>query len=223
MAKAAETVIPIHGVRQEVAQISPPNLRVAEVGLRGTAPYVQHRFAQKAKIMATQEAGGTARSKRKRDPRNFEADYEAAKHVSTDGWLGIPASSFRNAMIAACRLVGFKMTHAKLSLFIIADGLDAEGYPLVRIKGEPTQHTGYARNETGVVDIRSRPMFREWSCDLRIRYDADQFTLTDVMNLLERAGQQVGIGEGRPNSPNSNGLGWGTFSCVHPEPAAETK
>jgi hypothetical protein len=32
------------------------------------------------------------------------------------------------------------------------------------------------------------------------------------MNLMLRAGQQVGIGEGRPDSPNSNGLGWGRFA-----------
>jgi hypothetical protein len=31
------------------------------------------------------------------------------------------------------------------------------------------------------------------------------------MNLFLRAGLQVGIGEGRPNSPNSFGLGWGRF------------
>jgi len=111
-------------------------------------------------------------------------------------------------------LVSFKMTHAKLSIFIVADGLDAEGLPLVKIEGEPVRHDGYARNETGVVDIRARPMWHTWRCRLRIRFDADQFTLADVMNLLERAGQQVGIGEGRPNSPNSNGLDWGRFTTV---------
>jgi hypothetical protein len=42
-------------------------------------------------------------------------------------------------------------------------------------------------------------------------YDADQFTLEDVSNLLARAGMQVGIGEGRPDSKMSAGMGWGTF------------
>lgn len=42
------------------------------------------------------------------------------------------------------------------------------------------------RNATGVADIRVRPMWREWSADLRIRYDADQFTLNEVTNLLAR-------------------------------------
>jgi hypothetical protein len=32
------------------------------------------------------------------------------------------------------------------------------------------------------------------------------------VNLLDRAGQQVGIGAGRPFSKKSVGQGWGTFS-----------
>jgi hypothetical protein len=56
-------------------------------------------------------------------------------------------------------------------------------------------------------------MWREgWEAKLRIRYDADQFSLSDVSNLLARAGMQVGVGEGRPDSKDSAGLGWGLFS-----------
>ena len=67
------------------------------------------------------------------------------------------------------------------------------------------------RNATGGPDIRVRPIWREWSADVRVRYDADQFTLNDVTNLMDRVGMQVGIGEGRPDSRQSAGLGWGTF------------
>ena len=47
-----------------------------------------------------------------------------------------------------------------------------------------------------------------------IRWDADQFTLDDVTNLLSRVGLQVGIGEGRPDSKNSAGMGWGLFEIA---------
>mgnify|MGYP000574967647 FL=1 len=67
------------------------------------------------------------------------------------------------------------------------------------------------RNATGVADLRVRPMWREWSCVLRVTYDEDQFSLQDVTNLLVRVGTQVGIGEGRPDSRQSAGLGWGLF------------
>ena len=70
------------------------------------------------------KAGSQSRGKKVRTARDFDDDFEQAKHISTEGWVGIPAGSFRAAMISACRLVGFKMTLAKLSCFIIADGYD---------------------------------------------------------------------------------------------------
>ena len=47
---------------------------------------------------------------------------------------------------------------------------------------------------------------------MRIRFDADMFSAADVANLMNRVGAQVGIGEGRPDSKNSAGMGWGLFS-----------
>ena len=105
------------------------------------------------------------------------------------------------------------MTHAKMSVFVAADGFDEiDGVPLVRlVAGKPERVDMATRNATGVADIRVRPMWRKWGAELRLRYDADQFTASDVVNLLSRAGEQVGVGEGRPFSKSSNGLGYGTF------------
>jgi hypothetical protein len=200
--------------------ISPPNIQEATARVRGTTPYVQHAFSQKAvdTMVHTQELGSQSRKGRKREPKNFTEVYEAAMHKSREGWHGIPASAFRNAMISACRTVGFKMTIAKLSVFVKADGFDArDGTPLVRItKGEPRRHLAPARNDNGSTDIRCRPMWVDgWEADVHLTWDADQFAAVDVMNLLARVGQQVGIGEGRPDSRKSAGLGWGLFEVVN--------
>ena len=48
-----------------------------------------------------------------------------------------------------------------------------------------------------------------------MRYDADQFTAVDIANLMMRVGVQVGIGEGRPDSKTSTGMGWGTFEVIN--------
>ena len=194
--------------------IKAPNLTTAVIRITGKAPYMQHRFSKKAEIMEKQQAGSTAKSKKQREARDFERDFADAQHRSMDGWCGIPAPAFRAALISACRLVGFQMTKAKLSVFVEADGFCAkDGTPLVRLDaGEPEMTTMAVRNETGVVDIRARPMWRTWGADVRITFDADQFTLADVTNLLSRAGLQVGIGEGRPDSKKSAGLGYGLFT-----------
>jgi hypothetical protein len=197
--------------------IKAPKIRTVRLHLVGTAPYVQARFSAKAMAMmaAKQMAGSTARGKKVHEARDFDDDYEQAKHVSTDGWLGIPAGAFRAAAISACRLVGFKMTLAKLSVFVKADGIDrVDGVPLVKIEGEPEPMRMHTRNATGVADLRVRPMWREWGCQLRVSYDAEQFGPDDVVNLFSRVGLQVGVGEGRPDSRASAGLGWGTFEIA---------
>ena len=166
-------------------------------------------------IKAKQEAGSTATKNNKKDAKNFEACFNESRHISMDGGDGIPAAAFRNACISACRLVGFKMTYAKMSLFICEDGWDRdEGTPLVKlIGGEPRMLESMVRigGITKTVDISVRPQWLEWGARLRFRYDADQFTASDVVNLIARAGMQVGICEGRPDSSNSTGMGWGTF------------
>lgn len=208
-------------VVEEQIHITPPNIKKGEVWIKGTAPLVMHKFSHKAKlqIRAKQEAGSTATKNRKKDAKNFEECFNEARHISFEGWDGIPAAAFRNACISACRLVGFKMTYAKMSLFIEQDGWDRdEGTPLVKlIGGEPRRLESMVRigGITKTVDIAVRPQWIEWGACLRFRYDADQFTASDVVNLISRAGQQVGICEGRPDSSNSTGMGWGTFEIAN--------
>ena len=194
--------------------ISPPKFAIVTFNLVGISPYVQLRFSEKAKAQMREKmvAGSQARKGRQREARDFEQDFVAAQYQSDEGWSGIPAGAFRSAAISACRIVGFKMTMAKLSLFVEADGVDSvDGTPLVRIEGTPESVEHAVRNATGVADLRIRAMWREWTAELRVRYDTEQFSISDVSNLLSRVGMQVGIGEGRPDSPKSEGMGWGLF------------
>ena len=201
-----------------VVAITPPDFRHLAIQIRGIAPLVINRFSAKAmEIMKqTQEAGSTARSRKTRESKNFDQLFESAKHVSDDGWEGIHAAAFRNAAISACRACGFKMTHAKLAFSVMQDGFDrVDGAPLVRLtEGVAEQWIAPTRNATGVIDLRSRPMYRQWATTLRIRYDAGMLTDADIVNLISRVGMQVGVGEGRPDSKNSAGLGFGLFEIV---------
>lgn len=206
-------------VAEQVLTISPPDFRTLVLEIKGESPLVIARFSEKSMLQmrTNQEAGSTAKSSKKRAAKDFEADYEAAKHVSAEGWCGIHAAAFRNGAIDACRATGYVMTKAKMALFIEADGFDRQdASPLVRItRGEPEMYVSVTRNQTGVPDLRARPMWREWGALLRVTYDADMFRAQDVVNLMARVGRQIGVGEGRPFSKNSAGMGFGTFSIVN--------
>lgn len=202
----------------DAVTIPAPDIRVAEFKLVGTAPYVQLKFSEKAKgiMRSRMSEGTTAKSKKTREARDYNAEFEAAIHRSAEGWAGIPAAAFRSGCIRACSLVGYKMILAKLSFFVLADGYDAgDGTPLIRITGEPEHVEHMVRNDNGSADIRVRAMWREWSTVIRVRYDAGQFTLTDLTNLISRVGSSVGIGEGRASSPDSCGMGWGFFDIAN--------
>jgi len=201
-----------------VIAIDPPRIEDLVFHLVGTEPLVLQRFSQKQLdiVAEGQKAGSTKRGKKVREPKDFDALYEAAKYISEEGWLGMSASAFRSAMISACRTVDFPMVRAKLAIFIKADGYDKFDHtPLVRIHGEPRKWLSQARNATGVIDVRSRPMFRDWRVNLHVQYDSQMFTASDIANLCARAGRQVGIGEGRPDSRQSNGMGFGLYRLVN--------
>jgi len=205
-------------VKSEVKKtvtISAPKIKTATFEIVGVAPLVIHRFSAKTKneMKLKMETGKAASSKKNREAKNTDDIYQEARYISKEGWDGFHAGAIRAALISACRLVGFKMTLAKLSVFVEADGWDAQEpqIPLIRIYGKPQKQEDIARVETGQPYVTVRAAFYDWSAKVKIRFDADQFTVDDIYNLLYRVGSQVGIGEGRPDSKKSCGMGWGLF------------
>ena len=200
---------------EQSVTIKPPNFGRAEFEIIGNAPLVIHRFSHKTKeqMRTKMEVGKAAGSKKERAAKDSDETFNQARYVSKAGWDGFHAAAIRNACISACRLVGFKMTLAKMSVFVEADGWDKEEpqIPLIRIHGKAVRQDDMARVETGQPYVTIRAAYHDWSAKVKIRWDADQFTIGDISSLLSRVGQQVGIGEGRPDSKNSAGMGWGTF------------
>ena len=208
MAKASAT-------KDVQVSIKAPTFGVAEFEITGNAPFVQAKFSQKARntMREKHEKGGQAKRGAAKEARDFNADYEASMYRDAKGRRGIPANAFRAAMISACRLVGAKMTIGKMTLFVESDTFDEDdGTPLVFINGKPKMDVRPVRNATGVADLRARGMWMPgWTAKVRVRYDAETYSPEAVANLLMRVGMQVGVGEGRPDSRKSCGLGWGTF------------
>jgi hypothetical protein len=215
----AKAVTETTNTNEAAVRIKPPNFGHAVFTIIGNgfgSPLVIHRFSAKTKNQMKQkmEEGKSSSSKKDREAKNTDLTYEEARYRSTEGWDGFNASAIRKAMISACRLVNFKMTLAKMSIFVEADGYDKKEpqIPLIRIYGEPVKQEDMGRVETGQPYVIVRPAYHNWKAKVRIRWDKDQFSLEDITNLLLRVGQQVGIGEGRADSKDSAGMGWGFFA-----------
>lgn len=199
----------------KVVTIKAPNMQLAEFEVNGTAPLVIHRFSKKIKeaMKQKQETGKAASSKKNREPKKTDDQYIEARYISSEGWDGFNSAAIRASLISACRLVGFTMTLAKLSIFDVPDGWDKEEpqISLVRIYGDPVKQEDIGYTSTGEPYVTVRVAYHNWSAKIKIRWDADQFTIDDVFNLMTRVGIQVGLCEGRPSSKKSAGMGWGLF------------
>ncbi|HUP07687.1 MAG TPA: hypothetical protein VMU47_11080, partial [Caldimonas sp.] len=124
--KAAQAKQQEPAAKIEAITITPPNFQTIKLAVKGSAPLLQLRFGAKAELLAKHQEGGPARSKRNRVAKDLPALFKNALHVSTEGWYGIPCAAFRNAAISACRVVGYKMTLAKMAIFVEADGYGQE-------------------------------------------------------------------------------------------------
>lgn len=213
----ADNIIDNLIMESKTVTIKPVKFQRATFQLIGSpdVPLVIHRFSAKLKeeMRLKMTMGKAASSKKNRAPKDMDAAFEESRYRHKDGWDGFHAGALRKALISACRLVSFKMTLAKLSIFCEKDGVDMfePQIPLIRIFADAVKQEDMARVETGQPYVTVRASYHDWKAKATIRWDADQFTLDDVTNLLSRVGQQVGIGEGRPDSKNSAGMDWGLF------------
>jgi hypothetical protein len=206
--------------RSSKVVITRPKFESAIFYIKGNAPLVVHRFSVKTRNELKQKMleGKSAGSKKNREPKDPEEIYNAGRYISSNGgWDGFNAAGLRKAMISACKLVDFKMTLAKCSIFVVQDGWDAKEpqIPLVRILDcESIMQEDIAKTSTGEPYVCFRPAYHGWGAKVHIRWDNDQFKLVDIGNLLVRVGIQVGLCEGRPDSKKGPGMGWGTFDVV---------
>lgn len=193
--------------------ITPPAFKSLTVRLEGTAPLMIHKFSEKTRGQIEARQTATDQTTAKRAPKDYAAEFNAARYISRRGWDGLPCSAVRNAMIGACRYVaGLTMIDAKGLWFIEADGFDAmDGTPLLKINGKAAHDTRPVRLESGTGDLRNRPRYDEWHVEVTISYDSAILSGNDIANLLARAGIQVGLCELRPQGKKGYGGTYGTF------------
>jgi hypothetical protein len=211
----------------QIVNIRPLDIKVVEVEIEGVTPLITNPWHEKAKELLRQGQGiGVEPNapKKKKDPKNPEAEYEArlAEYRLPNGDNGFPAVAFKGAMVEAARSVAGLTMVAARTLFFLSGTHDEH---LVTIQGEPKMLESFPRNDSGVVDIRYRPIFHDWWAVLQIKFDQERIPLDSVFNLVNRAGYECGVGEWRPLSKKSNTGQYGQFRVREstPKKAARKK
>lgn len=165
-------------------------------GLRivGTSPLIQHCWSEKAKReIREKQAGKKSKNREARDP---EKEGREAAYYTADGKYGVPCMAIKAAIISAAHKdIGLEKTAVRKSLFMKCD--DPNGV-LPMDCDEPEFREDCVRIGQGGTDLRYRPYFFRWSVDISVTIDREWMQLDDLLNLIDRAGFGVGIGEWRP-------------------------
>jgi hypothetical protein len=177
------------------------------IPITGVSPLIVHKWSEKVIREMQDKQAGKAKNK-KHDIREPESEFEAAKHISVEGWDGFPAAGFKAAMIRGAKMVGMVMKDAQTSFFVNADDEETQ---LVRIHGEARMRTDMVRVGMGSADVRYRPEYPEWSADLKIEFNAGVISRDQVYQLVKAAGYGCGIGEMRPEKGKFN---YGRFTIT---------
>ena len=169
--------------------------------IRGISPLIQHAWSAKAKKqMADKHAGKKTKTREIRDP---EQEFKDAIYHTKSGEYGIPAMAFKRAVLSAAHKdIGIEKTLLRKSFFILCN--DAEMI-LPMECDEPEMREDCVRVGMGSSDLRYRPEFKKWSVAITAGFDAEMLKPEDIVNIVNRAGFGVGIGEWRPEKSGDNG------------------
>jgi hypothetical protein len=179
-----------------------------EVKIEGVTPLIPHKWSEKARKQMLDKQKGKAQ--KKLAPKNPKADAEACLYKLEDGGIGMPAVSFKAAIVGAARnFEGVTLVSLKQSLYVGGEGPDQ----LVRIKGKKHFREDAVRNSGGGTDLRHRYAIWPWSATLFVTFVESQITTESVLALAD-AGGRGGIGDWRPSSPKSLTGTFGTFRVV---------
>ncbi|MEE8240128.1 MAG: hypothetical protein V3R16_02570 [Nitrospirales bacterium] len=174
--------------------LKPIQIGKAEFRILGLSPLIQNQMSSKAKEQIRLKQQQLKKTK-ERIAKNPEQDYQDAMYLLSDGSPAVPITAIKNSMCeAAHNDMGFPKTILRKALFFHADEgiLTRIDTPGVKMREDPV------KVGKGVIDLRYRPEYAEWSVLLRFEYDKDWLQLEDIVNLAERAGFGIGIGEWRP-------------------------
>lgn len=194
-------------MKKNTVEIKQFEIREVTIPITGISPLIVNKFSNKAIQMIIDKQTGVAKNK-KHDIKDPQADFENAKHYSTQGWEGFPAAGFKAAMIRGAKMIGMVMKDTQTSFFVKADDEETQ---LTRIYGDSRMRQDMVRVGMGAADVRFRPEYVEWSANLTIEFNEGVLSLDQIYQLVKAAGYGCGVGEMRPEKGKFN---YGRFALT---------
>jgi len=136
-----------------------------------------------------------------KDDKLEEEKYETKKHFTDDGKIGFPSTGFLKGMVEVAPYIdGLDKKRVRGSIRIMNDIIPIKYKSEIKdIKWGKT--SGITKSPRKII----RPKYTDWSCKLEIVYNSTNISVEQVINLLNWAGFQMGIGGFRPEHSGTYG------------------
>ena len=182
--------------------LKPLNQQNVVFTITSMTPMVQHKWSEKAKKEMRDKKTGVSGKTKNREKSVPEQEFQDATYLTEDGEYGIPAMAFKKSLIcSAHKDIGIEKTLVRKAIFIRCND---DGGVLPITCDAPIMREDYVRVGMG-TDLRWRPEFKSWSCEINMLVDVDSLPVEALINLVNRAGFSVGIGEMRPEKDGDLG------------------
>ena len=205
----------------EVIEIRPIEIKKVTIRIVGDTPLIMHAWSEKAKRMMLEAQMGLAKGKKK-EAKNPVDDFIRSMYWLTtmpeDGTMesfeeaiangarfGFPVTAFKQAAISAAYRMGWAKDKMSMrGAFFI----DSDENGMIEIHSDtPEMREDMVKVGMGTADIRYRGEFKNWYADLTISYNANgQYSLENIVNIINAGGYVCGVGEWRPERDGQNGM-----------------
>ena len=207
--------------KTEVIEIRPIEIRKVTVRVVGDTHLIMHAWSEKAKRMMLEAQMGIAKGKKK-EAKNPVDDFIRSMYwltsIPEDGTMesfeeaiangarfGFPVTAFKQAAISAAYRMGWAKDKMSMrGAFFI----DSDENGMIEIHSDtPEMREDMVKVGMGTADIRYRGEFKNWYADLTISYNANgQYSLENIVNIINAGGYVCGVGEWRPERDGQNGM-----------------
>ena len=191
--------------KQEMIHVVPVTVAVAKFRVIGETPLVLQAMSQKARLElghTTEKVGKTKKSVRvPQDDFNACRRFVDVKGKKVDAF---DPAGFKKGMVHAATYLDGMTKVAARGGFHVCPGVDL--IPLT-LESEPTLREDVVRPPMQAPQIRWRPQYTPWGCNIEVHYIESFLSGSDIFNLLNWAGRVSGMGENRPQK----GGNWGMY------------
>ena len=187
-------------------------MKKLSVSIKGTTALMMHNDTLTDELHPLTKMSKTLTSKKKKTDEDVEnialISWSAGLHYKTGIGYYIPSIAFLASIMNAAKIEK-KGTDVKRFVSVKNDGIlkfehnDMLPENLYNIKNTDGTRK-YVDRRSAVVNsgksrvMRTRPFFPEWEADFEIWFDENYFNKDTLMNIIQKAGQIIGLLDMRP-------------------------